>query len=153
MVRFSLSVKVQVVTLSATANWVCFIYMSNGSILINRAAKVLTVSRPGSKLLPNITWFLLLLGLLITIIILLILGLLTFTLLLLFVLSKGYNGFPDKVIVMQRFWSLFKMDSPNVPLWSQIQAWFTSSPWWKTNLTAVIVIILFCYLLLTPVTV
>ena len=55
MLRFDLSVKVQVVTLSATANWVCFIYMSNGSILINRAAKVLTVSRPGSKLLPNVT--------------------------------------------------------------------------------------------------
>ena len=75
MVRFSLSVKVLVVTLSATANWVCFIYMSNGSILINRAAKVLTVSRPGSKLLPNVTWFLFLLGLLITIILLLIFGL------------------------------------------------------------------------------
>ena len=55
MVRFSLSVKVLVVTLSATANWVCFIYMSNGSILINRAAKVLIVSRPESKLLPNVT--------------------------------------------------------------------------------------------------
>ena len=46
MLRFNLSVKVQVVTLSATANWICFIYLSNGPILINRAAKVLTVSRP-----------------------------------------------------------------------------------------------------------
>ncbi|CAM9668424.1 unnamed protein product [Rangifer tarandus platyrhynchus] len=60
-----------------------------------------------------------------------------------FVLSKGYNGFPDRVTVMQRFWSLFKMDSPDVPLWSQIQSWFTSPSWWKIILTGKIVIILF----------
>ena len=67
-----LSVKVQVVTLSTTSNWVC-------SILINRATQVLTLSRPGSKLLPNVIWFLFLFGPLITIIILLIFCLCLFT--------------------------------------------------------------------------
>ena len=46
-------------------------------------------------------------------------------------------------MVMQRFWSLFKMDYVDVPLWSQMPSWFTSSPWWKTILSVVIVIILF----------
>ena len=32
------------------------------------------------------------------------------------------NDFKNKVTVMQRFWSLFKVDSLDVTLWSQIQS-------------------------------
>ncbi|CAN0222951.1 unnamed protein product [Rangifer tarandus platyrhynchus] len=46
-------------------------------------------------------------------------------------------------MVMQRFWSLFKMDSPDIPLWSQTQSWFISSPWRKTILILITAIILF----------
>ena len=112
MVRFSLSVKVLVVTLSATANWVCFIYMSNGSILINRAAKVLIVSRPESKLLPNVTWFLLLLGLLITIIILLILG-------LWLLLCFSYLFFLKDTMVSQTKWEWCR-DSGHSSKWTPL---------------------------------
>ena len=39
--------------------------------------------------------------------------------------------------------SVFKMNSPDVPLWSQIQPWFTSSFWGNTILTIIIALILF----------
>ena len=48
--------------------------MSNGSIPLDRVTQVLTLFGPGSKLLPNITWFSLLLGPLVTVILLLIFG-------------------------------------------------------------------------------
>ena len=53
-----------------------YMNMPDGSILINRAAQVLTLPRPGSKLLSNVSWFLqVILELLITVIHLLIFGL------------------------------------------------------------------------------
>ena len=74
--------------------WVCYtdinhtglikrtskMYMTtpNGSIPLDRVTQVLTLSGLGSKLLPNETWLLLLLGPLVTIILLLIFGLFFF---------------------------------------------------------------------------
>ena len=148
MVRFILSVKAQVVTLSTT-NWVCYTYIQN----VYEHAKWLHSYKQGSpsvdciqtkikvttkcNLIPILAWtsdynnsFTDFWSLL-------------FNLLVQFVPSKGYNDFKDKEMVMQRFWSLFKMDYLDVLLWSQMQLWFTSSPWWKTILSVVIVIILF----------
>ena len=72
-----LSVNIQIITPSTAYNWVCCTYinitglikkklkmymtMPNGSILWNRVTQMLTLSGPGSKFLPNVTLFLLLL--------------------------------------------------------------------------------------------
>ena len=75
-----LSVNIQIITPSTASNWVCCTYinstglikrkkktlkmymtMPNGSILWNRVTQMLTLSGPGSKLLPNVTLVLLLL--------------------------------------------------------------------------------------------
>ena len=126
MVRFILSVKAQVVTLSTT-NWVCYTYIQN----VYEHAKWLHSYKQGSQSVDSVQT-----RTKVTTKYNLILTLawitdynnsftdfwsLPFKLLVQFVLSKGYNDFKDKVIVMQRFWSPFKMDSLDVPPWSQIQ--------------------------------
>ena len=49
--------------------------MPNGSVPLDRVTQVLTLLGLGSKLLRNVTWFSLLLGPLVTVILLLIFGL------------------------------------------------------------------------------